>query len=251
VWWAGSKVHDLYLGTRRLAVCQGMQNLLMQGTADLDASFSTLAGWLADTRTALRLRVWLSGGLCRPFLLPAVAGLSRGEELSRAAGAMASERCGLPGPCRVWRASSPRPSPEAGEVAVAVQEALLQRLEEAVYQAGRKHRIMSLRPWWSDLLRQALQRDPALPMLAVRDCDALTLLAGTGNHFDMATTFSPVIDDDAAQAALARATLTASVAAEAVLRATLRLQPPGSATQAASQPPTAMPPLACLTQWSA
>lgn len=242
MWWAGSKPHDVYLGSRGFAVCKGAEKVMVRSVEDVDGSFQLLAGWLAEAQPRQRLRVWLSGGLCRPFMVSAVPGVTSREDWQRVAAAMAPMQCGLPAPCRVWL--SPLERNGHARVAVALEEAVSARLIDAVVAARRKHRIVSIRPWWSQVLRQALQREPAVPVLAVRDCDALTVLAGSGNQFDSATTLSPVFDAEAAGAALVRMLMTADVTTEQTLQAQLSL------TMDRAEPGNAAAPLAVLTGWS-
>jgi len=68
-----------------------------------------------------------------------------------------------------------------------------------------------VRPWWAELLRSVLRRDPRAPMVAVHDCDSLTVLAGQGEAIDLATTLTPMADAEAADAALARVMLAVDV----------------------------------------
>jgi len=240
VWWVGSKPHDVYLGTRAFAVCRGADKLAVQSVEGSDAVFGAFAGWLAEGGPRRRLRLWLSGGLCRPFIVPVVPGVSSEQEWQQVAAAMAPAQCGLQGACRVWL-SAPDKKRNA-RIAVAVQETLLQRLHETVDSAACKHRIASIRPWWSEVLQHALQREPTLQVLAVQDCDALTVLAGAGEGFDSASTLTPVFDTETAEAALARMLLMADVAPGQDLRARLTLNGAGHAAASMALGP--------LAEWS-
>ena len=212
MWWAGSrsgKVHDVYVGTRAFAVCAGGgEVVLAQAVAGVEEALAALGQWLAQAEAKLSLRLWLSGGLCRPFIVPLVPGLKNASELARVLQAMAPQHTGLPGECQVWKDND-------GEapVAVAVQRVVLDSLQETVNAASQahRHRIASIRPWWADALRAALQQEPAVPAVAVQDCDSLTVLTGRGGRFDIATTLTPVIDREAARSSLARLLLTTDV----------------------------------------
>jgi hypothetical protein len=242
VQWFSATPYDVYVGSRGFAVCRGVEKLHARWVADLRESLQALATWLSEDEAKRKLRIWLSGGLCRPFLVSSVPGISGEEEWRRIATAMAPMQCGLEPPCRVWL--SPPEKKGHARVAVALEEAVLTRLLEVVQAAARKHRIASIRPWWSEVLRLALQREPAAPVLAVRDCDALTVLVGSGQQFDSAATLSPVFDAETAEAALARMLMTADVAAEQGLQAQLSL------TMDHIEPGKAAAPLAALTEWS-
>ena len=240
MWWVGSRPHDVYLGTRGFAVRAGDGEPVWQETDGLQAGLDAFVAWLGQAQRKAKLRLWLSGGLCRPFVMQAVPGVSGEAEWQRVAVAMAPAQTGLSGPCVVWLSKSAQS--EAARVAVAVEQQVLQRLQALVEDAGTRHRLVSMRPWWSEVLRVALLRDATSPALAVQDCDALTVLAGTGVGFDTATTLSPIADRGSADAALARWLLTADVAADRMLR--VRLSPD------LVQAPHASAAFGALTYWS-
>lgn len=138
-----------------------------------------------------QVKVWLSGSLCQPFLLPKITGLESEEELRKIAGLMAEDLTGLPGPCKVWIDTVQRePS-----LAVAMSESTQKLLEETI---GRG-RMRSLQPWWSEVLRQhvkslgtAAAQDQAL---VVKDCDSLTVLLARADTFLNVQTHSPVVGE--------------------------------------------------------
>lgn len=212
MWWAGSKAHDVYLGTRATAVCLGAESVWQEAVPDVDTALAALGAWLEQAAARCKLRVWLSGALCRPFILPAVPGI-RGElEWQRMASALAAEHTGLTGPCRVWV------DPTKGDVprvAAAIEESTLDRLLSAVNgTAGHRHSLVSIRPWWADVLRAALRDDATRHAVAAQDCDSLTLLVGDrqqGDAFAVATTLTPVVDADTAKSALSRLLLSFDV----------------------------------------
>lgn len=243
MWWVGSRPHEVYLGTRGFAVCKGDGEPVWQETDSLRAGLDTFAAWLGQVEPKSKLRLWLSGGLCRPFVMQAVPGVSGDAEWQRVAAAIAPAQTGLAGACEVWLSKSGQRG--AARVAVAVEQQVLQRLQALVEGAGGGHRLVSTRPWWSELLRVALLRDATLPALSVQDCDALTVLAGDGEGFDTATTLTPIADRESADAALARWLLTAEVAADRMLRA--QLAP--DVAQAPRESSTSSA-LGALTHWS-
>jgi len=95
-------MHDLYVGTRMAALCQGGQAIFVAAVNDTDAALAALSPPLAKLGGRSKLRIWLSGGLCRPFIVPAVPGIRGTVEWQRTAAALAPQRTGLAGPCRVW-----------------------------------------------------------------------------------------------------------------------------------------------------
>lgn len=109
--WAGSKPRDLYLGTRAVAICDGADVLLSAPVQGFAAGVSQAQSHLAKAPLTGRLRVWLSGGLCRPFLLPDLPGIHGAAETLRVASRLASERTGLGSDCRVWLDAPRRGSP--------------------------------------------------------------------------------------------------------------------------------------------
>lgn len=215
MWWVGSKGADVYLGTRAFAVCKREEAVLVQPTEDLAQSLARLAAWLPQSGTRAA-RLWLSGGLCRPMLLQPVEGIAGDEEWRRVAQSMVGMQTGWTAPSEVWveRAAAGTP-----RIAVAVQQALLAQLQELA--GAHRLRWSHIGPWWGDGLRAALQMPQRGRVLAVRDCDSLTLLGGDGAQFDLATTYAPVVDADAADAALSRMLMSSDATPDQVWRITL------------------------------
>ena len=77
--------HDLYVGSRCLALFEAQSRVWAQAVSGIDEALGALADRLKAQERKLRLRVWLSGGLCRPFLMPAVEGVKGSAELQRVA----------------------------------------------------------------------------------------------------------------------------------------------------------------------
>lgn len=205
MWWAGSKACDLYLGTRAVAIGNDTDEAIATSTDGFEAGMLWAQSQHKEKDHSSRLRVWLSGGLCRPFLLPDLAGISGEAEIARVASRLANERTGFPGACRVWLDAAKRGEPR---VAIAVEEETIGRLESGL---GSRWRIVSIQPWWAEVLRVALLRKEAPLALGVQDCDSLTILVGRNGGFESATTISPILDEASANAAFARARLSAKV----------------------------------------
>ena len=200
-----SSAHHLYVGSRCVALFDAQSRLWAQAVDGVDAALAALRERLQQNERPLRLRVWLSGGLCRPFVMPPVPGVKGRSELQRVAAAMAPQSCGFSGECSAWVDDGRNGAPR---LAVGLQQSTLQALLEAIG----THRAVSVRPWWAELLRAAVAREAALPALAVQDCDSLTVLTGNGDGFATAATLSPIVEREAADAALARLLLSTDVA---------------------------------------
>lgn len=214
--WAGSSVVDVYLGTRAVALCRA-SDLLWSGAAQgLTEALVALRGQLAACETKTKLRIWLSGGLCRPFIVPAMAGVRDAGERRRVAHAMAGSLEGLGADCQVWIEPA---RPGAHAVAVCMLDSTFGAVQDLLDE--RKLTPLSIRPWWAEVLRHALHKQPSLRALSVRDCDSMTFLAGAGDGFDQAITHSPVNDEAAGAAALARSLLAADLDAASMVSAKL------------------------------
>lgn len=212
MWWAGSKPFDVYLGTRAVAACGGKEVLLFEETLSLEAGLGALSAWCASAPTRSAVRVWLSGGLCRPFLVPPVAGVKSHDERWRVAASMAAERTGLIGELDVWLDEARH---DIATLAVALDQSFLPHLQSAlVANSKRRLRLASLRPWWADVLRA----HAGAQAVAVKDCDSLTLLMGADQGFELATTVSPVLDEESGRAALSRLLLSSEVDVQSVLQ---------------------------------
>jgi hypothetical protein len=218
VWWAGSTALDVYLGTRAALICFEGKRLFGQGVAGEDAGFDVLGSALGSMPHARRLRVWLSGGLCRPFLLPSVAGVRDDQEVQRVATALAADATGLHGPLQVWVESA---AASQARVAVAIEAAVLRRVNALC--AGHRRRVVAIRPWWAEVQRAGLAGRDGLAALSVQDCDSVTLLFGRDGDLESASTVTPVLDAETARTAFARATLSSSVDAQNTL--SIRLMP--------------------------
>jgi hypothetical protein len=208
------------VGSRALAVCRGAEPLLAEPVADVGAGLQLLVDWLTNAPPKQRLRVWMSGGLCRPYRLAPVAGVRSEAELRRVAPAIASRQSGLEGVCRVWMDGG---KPGETRTCVVVQARTVDGVLRAVPNVG-GHRVLSIRPWWAEVLRSVLERAPQSSSVATHDCDSLTLLGGLGAGFDVATTLTPVVGRDAADAALARMLLSADAGHGAPVVARLVLE---------------------------
>ncbi len=213
MWLVGrSEGVDVYLGTRGVAVCDGKAPAFVADVQGVAAAFDRLANALRDAPPSRRgLRFWLSGGLCRPFSMPDVPGASTDADRQSVAAAMAPQMTGLIGPCTVFLERNAMVKSSLG---VAVQTELIAKIHESIMSLPARFSVISIKPWWAEVLRFSVKRAPDLAALGVQDCDSITVLVGrTPDGFDIASTYSPVVDQHTAKSVLARAMLSADVTA--------------------------------------
>lgn len=220
MWWAGAERWDAYLGPRRAAVCAGQRLLHTAEVDDAAAALELLVGWLRAAGTRPRLRVWLGAALCRPFLLERTSSLRGAAELDVAALALA-RRAMASDDVRLWL---DLPVATGGRcLGVAAAGTMLDALERQLPPLC--HGRCRIAPWWASALGGGSAVGiAALPALAVRDGDALTLLAGKGAQFDFVRSVSP-IDDDVCESTLARWALAAGLDADPIPRVRLARAP--------------------------
>ncbi len=248
MWSVGSEraPHAVYLGTQAVACADGRGwHAAVNG---LDDALAQLVQHLRSTRSRWLqppLQLWLSGALCRPFLMAQPAGRVSQADWTRIAAAMAPAQTGLDGPCRVWLAPCMGPGPR---LAVAVLDQTIQACEAAA--RGGRRRLVAAMPWWAGVLNAALKSDTNAPLelLGVHEGDALTVLGGDqgeqgghGGHggyggyggrsgFGVATTYAPLVDEASASAAWWRAVSGQSASGGRVLRVQFSLRPAGQST---------------------
>jgi hypothetical protein len=205
VWWVGTLL-DVYLGTRGVAICRDTTREWSAVCNDVDDGIRKLRARLEESGGRLRIRLWLSGGLCRPFLVPVIGGVRNVAEALRIAEAMAENATGLQGPCKVWVEAG---QPSASRVAVALSATVLSA--GLGLSTGHRCRVVSVRPWWSEVLRSAMRRNPRPTAISVQDCDSVTIFIGESGSFDVASTVAPVHDAESAQTAFVRAAVSSNV----------------------------------------
>ncbi len=182
--WAGSDPMDLYLGSRAVMLARGASAEAAHGTDAWEASLLCLAKVAAALPRRAAVRVWLSGGLCRPFVMPVPAALKSEVERQRAMAAFAQRACGFDGPVRVQWHGGRKGEPVIG---MAMDAAVLDSIKAALSTLS----VRTLAPWWMAALNHQLQRAPDTACIAIQDCDSLTLLAGEGAGFTQASSLTP------------------------------------------------------------
>jgi hypothetical protein len=217
VLWAGSKPHDVYLGTRAVAVSRGTTVGLLKSVEGLEGALTLAENHLRQLPGRPKLRLWLSGGLCRPFVMPAVAAIGDINEAMKVASKLCAEKTGLIGECTVWLEAAKR---DQSRIVVALETSTLLEIQKRLGACGR---VVSVRPWWAEVLRLTSRGAEPVTALGVQDCDSLTVLVGASEKVTQASTSSPVMDVAAAQAAFARALMSAGTEPIEALLAQLKV----------------------------
>lgn len=190
MWWAGSESVHIFLGRTRV----GMQ-VFGGGPAQWEVGRSASDLWMAAleeirARRRVSVRIWLSGSVARPFILPAVQGLGTLADARMVAATRAPEETGLVGPCcvsmDVWRPGEPA-------MCVAMEEGLRKAIEAG--EDAKKVRVVGIRPWWAAVLCDPACEANSLSILTVDDGESLVALAGLDQQIEVASTYVPVLDD--------------------------------------------------------
>lgn len=203
--WAGSSRLDLYLGVRRVGLCRGDELLAVRASEDFAGALSAGSEALRTHGQKDPVRIWLSGALCRPFIVPAGLGAKGANELLAAAKAMVPAKLGWADDCELRLEAGKR---EESRLAIAVPRSTLDTINQNIRPITR---IASIRPWWASVLEGQLAGDETPTALGIHDGDALTVLAGSGDGFSLALTYAPIADEVSARAAWSRSILNDAV----------------------------------------
>ncbi|KQV95046.1 hypothetical protein ASC91_25810 [Pelomonas sp. Root1237] len=164
---------------------------------------------LADAITLLprgtRLQVFVSGAICRPFLIPAVEGARDAMDWAAIAATLVEGATGLPSDSLVWMddgQSSPR-------FAVAMHPTWQGHMQRACGSM-----VENLKPWWVLAVDQVRSSGDSRHGLAVFDSDALVLLVAEGGTYLEAQAY-PLLDEDP-DALLRRALITHDLSPDAL-----------------------------------
>jgi hypothetical protein len=169
-----------------------------------------------------RLEVQVSGAMARPFLMASVEGLRDRTELERVAlrqGALATglEAAGGLGGWNdpaLWLEPAPRiASTRVGAVlAAGLREIIVD------FAAQARFRLVSIRPWWVQVLNSDPTRRAAVGVVAARDEDSVTLLASHGGAWRAAEAYTPCPNGAQVEAAVRRLELSLGDARGGTLR---------------------------------
>jgi hypothetical protein len=210
----GTEPIDVYVGVAACWVAGNAEQPQAIEFSELAAALKNLNQDIKATRRERKLyrrpklRIWLSGGFARPFLIGPVAGLRRWSETVALASAAASDATGLTEPCRVVLEDWPG---EQAALATAVPLAILDHIGQHTRQAGLA--IQSMRPWWCRRLDQ-LSPTGADDAIAIEDGDALTMLRGQAGGFVLARTYAPRPPADQLEPIVARTALSEGINAD-------------------------------------
>lgn len=243
--WACAERFDLYLGLRLVAACKGEVVVAavdpstegrMSPSSDsatspahvgaqplIDSEYvSTLAAFArvaAGLPVRPRLHVWLSGELCRPFLVPSTLDLNSPAEEEAVVRRLAARAMQHERPLRIWLSHGPRAMKRrpGGRAAMVIGAAVEERLLRDISSALGPRRARIIAPWWAaaaDMLTRPREREAAglqssatqgrNNYLAARDSDGVTVLAMQSDSILKATTLSACYDAPSSRAALAR-----------------------------------------------
>lgn len=190
MWWAGSESVDAFLGASTLGVVSGTEDPRWADVGSAVDGANLLMKQLGERRASSggrkqRVRIWLSGSLARPFLLPVTPGLRSASDALKVAESLCHEQTGLAAECRVWLDDW---VDGKACLAVAVEQALVEAVETQARQASVA--IRSMRPWWALTLAEVLKMPSVPAMLAVDDGEALTIVGGEGEEFSVAAGYA-------------------------------------------------------------
>ena len=123
----------------------------------------------------------------------------------------------MEGPSEVWMDDW---SPQRASLAIALDQSLQTNVEAAAKEQG--IRLMSLRPWWTCALNEALaDASTDLRLLAVDEPDAMTLICGSERQFSSVASFVPKPEPSQTDALMTRTLLAADATAVQGVRAVL------------------------------
>lgn len=222
MWWAGDRL-DAFLGTRRVVLARGEAIVDDAGTSAFEDGLDCLVHWLDSGPRRPRLRLWLSGDLCRPFMLRDPASLRSAAELDAASEALA--RHAFDGQTVRWWLQEPHRAPHC--LGAAAASSVVQACESVLQRklVGR----LRVSPWWAEASRLPLE---GCRGWVVEDCDSLTLLAVDGDRVADVRTASP-IGPEAAMTTLRRWRSAGDLPAGEWVR--LRMRAVGEGTQVAQK----------------
>lgn len=208
MWWAGKRAVDVYLGEREIAIglahddSQGATDSLLElrETQGLEEALRQLVDSCRTLPRRVDVRVWLSAGLCQPFLMETVGDLRSDDEQRLAAMVLARQKTNIADPVEIWL--EPPRTKGMHRVVVAARSGWVEGALAACRHAGRH--VHSIRPWWASVLNASSGPGTAWSALGVMDTDALVVLAGSAHDFDVMETLGAATGPEQARANLAR-----------------------------------------------
>lgn len=217
--WAGFDVLDVYLGSDKGALVRAVGPVVWRDHARAEVGLSDLLKGVAGTRRmwpAPRVRLWLSGGLARPFVFEPPVGLKNAAELLKLARARAAQASGLTPPCEVCLSDT---TVGHRQLAVVLNGDLHQALVAVASKTGA--RLISVQPWWARVQYKVLREQPELQALTVVDTDSVTMLAATQSEWVAAQSYVPTPEGPQLQALVVRFLLSSNCAKSQSARVSL------------------------------
>lgn len=202
MWLVGNKRPplDVYLTLGGFAAIQNGRVAHTHDNETQTDSNEALKRWLISISFQGAIRIFLSGGICRPFLASVPNGLS-GTEAELAWQAAAAARTGLSKDCIVWKES---PDIGAVRLAAALEDTVFHQLQGLTRIPRRNISIASIQPAWSTWLNTSLALDQASTCVILQEIDSVTILAGDGSGFELATSLQGALDPITTRAAVDR-----------------------------------------------
>lgn len=205
--WVGSKPIDVYLSHRTLRLVENDEIICQRDSNETHGALSLvehLQSWRQSTNK--KMNIWLSGSLCRPTLVYCPKGLNDANEFSALAEAAMRQQHGTDENLLVWTGQV---TPERDNLVAAIPAWLPNALASV--------RLKTLSPWWSMAFNQ-VQSEDRPTVLSVEDDEAVTLLASQDNHFQLASTITPLSTGSATRSALSRLLFSAGIEPTAILQ---------------------------------
>lgn len=228
MWSAGREDVNVFVGSSRGGLCVPGQAAQWREFGSSSEAIDELLRLAARQprpwwKPRVRVRVWLSGALARPFPLDPVAGLNDWHELRAFARAAAPEATGLDEPCAIEMEEWPDGRPV---LVMAMAEAVLSHLQATAAELELK--ISSVRPWWAVAFNDVLSAKPDVHTVAVSDVDSVTLLSGTPTGLNSVSCYTPRPSAEQMEKLLSRLDLVREAASLPAMK--VRMAGPGEAS---------------------
>jgi hypothetical protein len=196
----------------------------------------------------VRLRIWLSGDLCKPFMAPASANLRTAEEHDRVVRRAAARAVNHDRTLRIWVERPKRGQANDDtqpRIGAAIEEQLILDLTAAI----KPHKLLAIGPWWSAAVNVLDSANPGTEQLvAARDSESLTVAHWQSGRIRNVVALPTGLDERASRAALARYALNQPGVASDPTWVALLGAPAGLAARTGSKLPVAALSRAALQQ---
>lgn len=167
MWLAGNKKADVFVGINHAMVSSAGEIILEHGDG-LEACSKICCRILSEIAGSCQISVWLSGGLCRSFLVPENLNSIKSEG-NKAYQILANELTDLS--LEKIEDYHVQVSGRIGLAASKNQIALL-------ISHFAKHKIATIQPWWIAVFNHELGREKELSGFGCADMESMTVLYG-------------------------------------------------------------------------